>query len=148
MKIKNLTNLTGKLITIEGKKTIDDKGEIEVSVNTARQMVDGKNWELAKGEKFPPLKKKVEEQYDEEDLEDENEEEIEDNDDEGDGDNDDVGDNETAELLKSIPKMKYKEAISTAEELGIDVEQYPKKDLLKLKTKIIKVLKGKETAEE
>lgn len=146
MKIKTLTNLRGVIITIDGKKKIDEKGEIDVTTNTARQMVDGVNWQLGKGEVFPKQKKieVVEEDFDE------NEEGLEDEDFEGDVDGDgdeDTADQDLATLLKSVPSMKKQEAISAAEELGIDVDEYDGK-LSKLKAKIIKVLKGKETAEE
>ena len=157
------------LHTTEGLKKLDKDGQIEVTVETALHMVDGVLWTT--DENMKKLKQEIEktakkekesfrDQQEDEDIEDEKTEdeededqknedkETEDTDDEetedDEDDTEDIGDDETNELIKRLPKMKYIELKETAEEAGIDVSKYPKSKKTLLIKKIIKVLKGKD----
>lgn len=156
-----------KVITTEGTKTLNDKKEIEVSLETAMFMVDNINWstqedlkKLFKKQHKEALQEKNEEenkidQDDNDDEEDEDDDEgVESEDDEeNEEDDDDMGDEETAELIKRIPTMSDVDLYDVAEQNGIDVKEYfgKKKKIntdkkLKLVKKIINILKGKEEA--
>lgn len=151
-----------KINTSEGIKKFNSENEIEVSVGLALQLVDNVNWSCK--EDLKKLSKKFFEQNeqilgneiidendtedtedteDTDDVDDVDEETMEEKVDDDEEESESMGDDETRQLIKRIPKMKYLDLVECAEEAGIDVSKYSKKEIIKLKRDLIKVLKGK-----
>jgi hypothetical protein len=159
VKIKGHTRLPwAKVHTIEGIKKVDHQtNAIEVSANTAMQMVDGINWDLL-DEKDKPLLEEAKRLVERRKLRQEEEDlnhQVEDSEDEEEEetqtekvsavqeteDLDQVGDETTREVIKNLPKLSLGQLKATAEEYGIEVPEGEVKKSFLIKA-IMKKLKS------
>lgn len=150
VKIKYLKAKEGhrKINTSEGVKKLDENNEIDVSIDLALQLVDNENWSckqnlqmLAKKYQIGQVKPKQVIEDDEDELEDSDEQDEQDV--VSDEEVEDMGDEETKELIKQIPTMKFVALKEAAENAGIDTSDYTKAERKKLARLVIKTLRGK-----
>jgi len=135
IKAKNEKLVSTELIVpIDGKITIDAKGEADVSAKCASLLVNSTNdWDFVKGKK----KAEVDEQDEEEDE----------NEDEENEDDEEEDENEDDEVIDGINSMNFKQMQDMATEAKYPVEEWEK---LKSKALLSQYLinKYKETLEE
>ena len=138
-----------KVLTSEGIKKLAEDNTILVSPELAIQLTEGgKSWstteDLKKYMKKAPVKFVEDEDDEVETEEDDETEEDEEDDEDEEEESDDLGDDEIKAIIKSIPKMSTKKLNEAAEEAGLNPDDFESRSALV--KKLIKVLKGKETA--